>query len=123
MFGAAVSGSAMDNPDKVFAFYDDFSSSTLKKEWVKNWGKWSVQNGRLLGNTMQSKDLGRDNVEIGLYLQTGFQWKDVDVELDLMETGKTKSSPGPFLRVSNVNPSKTTGWWINTTHLTPKLSV
>ena len=111
MFGAAVSGSAMDNPDKVFAFYDDFSSSTLKKEWVKNWGKWSVQNGRLLGSTMQSKDLGRDNVEIGLYLQTGFQWKDVDVELDLMETGKTKSSPGPFLRVSNVNPSKTTGWW------------
>ena len=111
MFGAVVSGSAMDNPEKVFAFYDDFSSSTLKKEWVKNWGKWSVQNGRLLGNTMQSKDLGRDNVEVGLYLQSGFQWKDVDVELDLMETGKTASSPGPFLRVSNVNPSKTTGWW------------
>ena len=101
----------MDNPDKVFAFYDDFSSSTLKKEWVKNWGKWSVQNGRLLGNTMQIKDQGRDNVKIGLYLQSGFQWKDVDVELDLMETGKPASSPGPFLRVSNVNPSKTTGWW------------
>ena len=111
MFGAAVSGSAMDNPDKVFAFYDDFSSSTLKKEWVKNWGKWSVQNGRLLGNTMQSKGLNRDHVEIGLYLQSGFQCKDVDVELDLMETGKTASAPGPFLRVSNVNPSKTTGWW------------
>ena len=111
VFGAAVSGSAMDNPDKVFAFYDDFSSSTLKKEWVKNWGKWSVQNGRLLGSTMQSKDLGRDYVEIGLYLQSGFQWKDVEVELDLMETGKHISSPGPFLRVSNVNPSETTAWW------------
>ena len=111
MFGATVSGSAMDNPEKVFAFYDDFSSSTLKKEWVKNWGKWSVQNGRLLGSTMQSKDLGRDNVEVGLYLQSGFQWKDVEVELDLMETGKHSSAPGPLLRVSNVNPSKTTAWW------------
>ena len=111
VFGSAVSGSAMDNPDKVFAFYDDFSTSTLKKQWVKNWGKWSVQNGRLLGSTMQSRDLNSDNFEIGLYLKSGFQWKDIDVELDLMETGKTRSSPGPFLRVSNVNPSKTTGWW------------
>ena len=111
VFGAAVSGSAMDNPDKVFALYDDFSSSTLKKEWVKNWGKWNVQNGRLLGSTMQTRDPGSVPVEIGLYLQSGFQWKDVEVELDLMETGKHISSPGPLLRVSNVNPSKTTGWW------------
>ena len=111
MFGPAVSGSAMDNPDKVFAFYDDFSSSTLKKEWVKNWGKWGVQNGRLLGSTMQSNDLGKDNVEVGLYFQSGFQWKDVEVELDLMETGQKKSCPGPHLRVTNVNPSKTTAWW------------
>ena len=113
MFGAAVSGSAMDNPDKVYAFYDDFSSSTLKKEWVRNWGKWSVQNGRLLGNTMQSKDLSRDYVEVGLYLQSGFQWKDVQVELDLMETsGLKNTATGPFLRLSNVKPSKTTGWWL-----------
>ena len=111
VFGAAVSGSAMDNPDKVFAFYDDFSSSTLKKEWVKNWGKWSVQNGRLLGNTMQTRDLSSRAVGIGLYLQSGFQWKDVEVELDLLETGTKKSCPGPLLRVSNVNPSKITGWW------------
>ena len=90
MFGTAVSGSAMDNPDKVFAFYDDFSSSTLKKECVKNWGKWSVQNGRLLGSTMQSNDLGKDNVEVGLYFQSGFQWRDVDVELDLKEIGTKK---------------------------------
>ena len=112
MFGAAVSGSAMDNPDKVFAFYDDFSSSTLKKEWVKNWGKWSVQNGRLLGNTMQSKDLSRDNVEVGLYVRSGFHWKDVELELDFMEIERKKDScPGPHLRVTNVNPSKTTAWW------------
>jgi len=111
VLGVAVSGSAMDNPDKVYAFHDDFSSSTLKKEWVKNWGQWSVQNGRLVGSTMQSKDLNNDNVEVGLYLKSGFQWKDVEVELDLMETGKKLTATGPFLRLSNVNPSKTTGWW------------
>ena len=111
VLGAAVSGSTMDNPDKVYAFHDDFSSSTLKKEWVKHWGKWSVQNGRLLGSTMQTKDLGNDNVEIGLYVQSGFQWKDVEVELDLMEIRTKNSCPGPLLRVSNVNPSKTTAWW------------
>ena len=111
VLGAAVSGSAMDNPDKVYAFHDDFSSSTLKKEWVKIWGKWSVQNGRLLGSTMQTKDLGKGYVEIGLYVQSGFQWKDVEVELDLMETGNKLSATGPFLRLSNANPSKTTGWW------------
>ena len=112
VLGASVSGSAMDNPNKVYAFYDDFSSSVLKKKWVKNnWGKWSVQNRRLLGSTMQSKDLGKGNMEVGLYLQSRFQWKDVEVELDLMETGTKLSSTGPFLRLSNVTPSKTTGWW------------
>ena len=111
VLGAAVSGSAMDNPDKVYAFHDDFSNSTLKKKWVKNWGQWSVQNGRLLESTMQSEDLNSDNVEVGSYIKSGFQWKDVEVELHLMETGKKHTATGPFLRLSNVNPSKTTGWW------------
>ena len=73
VLGAAVSGSVMDNPDKVYAFHDDFSSSTLKKEWVITWGKWSVQNGRLLGDTMKTKDLGKGYVEVGLYIKSGFQ--------------------------------------------------
>ena len=110
VLGGAVSGSVMDNPDYVYAFHDDFSSSALKKEWVtNNYGKWSVKNGRLLGDTMQTKS--NDNVEIGLFVKSGFQWKDVEVELDLMETGSKKSSPGPFLRVSNVDHKKTAGWW------------
>ncbi|XP_067033261.1 uncharacterized protein [Acropora muricata] len=112
MIGGAVRSSAMDDPSKVYAFYDDFSSSTMKKEWVKVWGQWSVQNGRLLGNTMKSKNVNNDNVEPGVYLKSGFQWKDVEVELDLMETSRLgKASTGPFLRLSNVDPSKTTGWW------------
>ena len=50
VLGGAVSGSAMDNPDQVYAFHDDFSSSILKKEWItNNFGKWSMQKGRLLG--------------------------------------------------------------------------
>ena len=112
VLGGAVSGSVMDNPDKVYAFHDDFSSSTLKKEWVITWGKWSVQNGRLLGDTMKTKDLGKGNIEVGLYIKSGFQWKDIEVELDMMETGSIKSAPGPFLRISNAEHSKTTAWFV-----------
>jgi len=32
VLGGAVSGSAIDNPNRVYAFHDDFSSSVLKKE-------------------------------------------------------------------------------------------
>ncbi|XP_015767818.1 PREDICTED: uncharacterized protein LOC107346538 [Acropora digitifera] len=103
----------MDDPSKVYAFYDDFSSATMKKEWVKVWGQWSVQNGRLLGNTMKSKTVNKDTVEPGVYLKSGFHWKDVEVELDLMETSQSgKATTGPFLRLSNVSISKTTGWWL-----------
>ena len=110
MLGGAVSGSAMDNPDYVYAFHDDFSSSVLKKEWMtNNYGKWSVQQGRLLGDTMQASI--KDGVEIGLYVKSGFTWKDVEVELDLMETGTKNSALGPFLRLSNADHSKTTAWW------------
>ena len=63
VIGEAVRSSAMDDPSKVYAFYDDFSSSAIKKEWVKVWGQCSVQNGRLLGNTMKSKDVNNDIVE------------------------------------------------------------
>ncbi|XP_015767572.1 PREDICTED: uncharacterized protein LOC107346304 [Acropora digitifera] len=127
VIGEAVRSSAMYDPSKVYAFYDDFSSSTMKKEWVKVWGQWSVQNGRLLGNTMKSIDVNNDIVEIGVYLKSGFHWKDVEVELDLMEISQLrKAATGPFLRLSNVNPSKTTGWWFqyylghpNRCYLTP----
>ncbi|XP_078370852.1 uncharacterized protein LOC144654565 [Oculina patagonica] len=109
VLGSAVSGSAMDNPDYAYAFHDDFSSSVLKKEWVtNNYGKWSVQKGQLLGDTTQGSIT--DSAEVGLYVKSGFTWKDVEVELDLMET-VSKSYPGPFLRVSNVDRSKTTAWW------------
>lgn len=63
VLGGAVSESAMDNPDQVYAFHDDFSSSILKKEWItNNFGKWSMQKGRLLGDTTQGST--KDNVEI-----------------------------------------------------------
>ena len=110
LLGGAVSGSAMDNPDHVYAFHDDFSSSVLKKEWMtNNFGKWSVQKGRLLGDTFQGSI--KDPVEIGLYVKSGFTWKEIEVELDLMETGTKKTATGPALRVSNVDHSKTTAWW------------
>ena len=55
VIGGAVRSSAMDDPSKVYTFYDDFSSSTMKKEWVKVWGEWSVQNGRLLENNEKQR--------------------------------------------------------------------
>ncbi|KAK2566667.1 hypothetical protein P5673_009330 [Acropora cervicornis] len=113
VLGRVVRGSTMYDPSKVYAFYDDFSSSMMKKEWVKIWEKWSVQNGRLLGNTMKSKDASKDSAEVGVYLKSGFHWKDVEVELDLMETSQSgKAATGPFLRLSNVDLRKTTGWWL-----------
>ena len=123
VIGRAVRGSAMNDPGKVYAFYDDFSSSTMKKEWVKVWGQWSVQNGSLLGNTMKSKDVSNDAAETGVYLKSGFHWKDVEVELDLMETSQSRiASTGPFLRLSNVNLRKTTGWWLQYNLDTPNVS-
>ena len=110
VLGGVVSGSVMDNPDHVYAFHDDFSSSVLKKEWsTNNYGNWRVQKGRLSGDTMKTSI--KDHVEIGLYVKSGFTWKDVEVELDLKETGTTKSCPGPLLRVTNVDHRKSTGWW------------
>ena len=124
VIGGAVRSSAMDDPNKVYAFYDDFSSSTMKREWVKAWGQWSVQNGSLLGNTMKSKNVNNDNIEIGVYLKSGFYWKDVEVELDLMEVSQSKkAATGPFLRLSNVNPSMTTGWCFLYYMIWPNLSV
>lgn len=110
VLGFAVSGSAMDNPNRVYAFHDDFSSSVLKKEWVtNNYGKWSVQKGRLLGDTIRENI--KNYVEVGLYVKSGFQWKDYEVELDMIETGTKISAPGPLLRVNNADHSKTTAWW------------
>ena len=52
----AVSGNVMDNPDNVYAFHGDFSSSILKGEWtMNNYGKWSVEKERLLRKTVQSE--------------------------------------------------------------------
>ncbi|KAJ7377122.1 hypothetical protein OS493_030717 [Desmophyllum pertusum] len=114
VLGSAVSGSVMDNPDLVYAFHDDFSSSALKKEWAtNNYGTWSVQKGRLLGNTMQAKI---KIMEIGLYVKSGFTWKDVEVELDLMETGTKKSAPGPFCASAMWTSAKPQGGGLNTSN-------
>ena len=64
-----------------------------------------------MGDMRQSKELTRDNMEVGLYLKSGFQWKDVEVKLDLMEKGASNSCPGPLLRLGNAGLSKTMDWW------------
>ena len=51
------------------------------------------------------------NAEVGLYLNEGRYWSDIEVELDLMETGSGAVNPGPFVRVQDSNPKHTTAWW------------
>lgn len=60
------------------------------------WGEWTVQNGAVLGKTGKS---AFGNAEVGLFLDEGRDWEDIELELDLMETGSGVVYPGPFLRV------------------------
>lgn len=92
---------------KVFAFYEDFSSSKLD-EWRRVWGEWTVENGSLFGKTGISIF---GSGEVGLYLKQGKGWGDVEVELDLMETGSGNEYPGPFFRIQESRTKHTTAWW------------
>ena len=110
VFGSKTAGPAMHNPEKVYAFYDDFTDGNLGNRWRKNWGDWTVKNGRLLGKTDQTPS--SDNGEIGIYVTKGMNWKDVVVELDMMETQSSKEQyPGAFVRVLDPSISHTTAWW------------
>ena len=71
------------------------------------WGKWSVKSGTVFGKTGKSfSGLG----EVGFYVKEGGNWRDVEVELDLEETGSGVVYPGPFLRVQQNSLSHTTAW-------------
>ena len=108
MLGSKTAGPAKDNPEKVYAFYDAFTDSNLNGRWTKNWGAWTVKKGGLLGKTDQT--LTGDSSEIGIYVTKGTDWKDVQVELEMMETSDDQY-PGPFLRVLDLRFSHTTAWW------------
>ena len=49
--------------------------------------------------------------EVGLYLKQGKGWGDIELELDLMETGLSTLYPGPFFRVEKPSLRYTTAWW------------
>ena len=107
VFGGKKVGKAKADPRKVFAFFEDFSSPSLNK-WIQVWGEWSVKSGVVFGKTGKSSSgLG----EVGLYLKEGGNWRDVEVELDLQETGSGVVYPGPFLRIQKYSLSHTTAWW------------
>ena len=107
VFGGRDVGKAKSDSKKVFAFFEDFSNSTLT-HWKRVWGEWTVRNGTVFGKTGKSLF---GNAEVGLYLDEGKDWSDIEVELDLMETGSDVVYPGPFLRVQEPNLRHTTGWW------------
>lgn len=107
VFGRNNVGKAKADPKKVFAFFENFSNTTLN-QWTRVWGEWTVRNGTMFGKTGTSLF---GNAEVGLYLNEGSNWGDIEVELDLMETGSGVVHPGPFLRVQEPNPQHTTAWW------------
>ena len=84
VFGGKGAGKAKSDPKKVFAFFDDFSNPTLD-QWTRVWGEWTVKSGAVFGKTGTSS---HGNGEVGLFLNEGRDWGDIEVELDLMETGK-----------------------------------
>ena len=53
VFGGKNVGKAKADPRKVFAFFEDFSSSSLNK-WIQVWGEWSVKSGTVFGKTGKS---------------------------------------------------------------------
>ena len=107
VFGGKNVRKAKSDPRKVFAFFEDFSNSTLK-QWRRVWGDWTVSNGAVFGKTGRSSF---GHAEVGLYLNEGRDWSDIEVELDFMERGSGTVFPGPFLRVQEYNLQRTTAWW------------
>ena len=108
VFGGKSTDKAKADPKNVFLFHEDFSNSTLSRDWKRVWGEWDVKNGRLFGKTGRSP---YGNGEVGLYLKEGKGWGDIEVQLDLMETGTGTVYPGPFLRVQESGLQHTTAWW------------
>ena len=107
VFAEEKAGNVKSDPKKVFTFFEDFSDSKLNK-WTRVWGEWTVQNGAVFGKTGKSTF---GNAEVGLFLKEGRDWDDIELELDLMETGSGVVFPGPFLRVQEFNLQYTTAWW------------
>jgi len=107
VFGGKSTQRVKADRRKVFAFYEDFSSSKLE-DWRRPWGEWTVKNGTLFGRTGVSIF---GSGEVGLYLKQVKGWGDIELELDLMETGLSTLYRGPFFRVEKPSLRYTTAWW------------
>ena len=107
LYGKENARSAKQNPENVFLFYEDFSSKKLEK-WEKNWGTAQVVKGQLEVVTQTTPN--GDSGEAAIFVKGGRDWKDVEVELDMMEKNSDQY-PGPFLRVKDPHVKITTAWW------------
>lgn len=107
VFGGKYTVKPKADPKNVLLYHEDFSNSTLR-DWKRVWGEWTVKNRSLFGKTGRS---WYGSGEVGLYLKEGKGWDDIEVELDLMETGTNTVYPGPLLRVQESGLQHTTAWW------------
>ena len=106
--GNKDAGKAKRNPENVYLFYDDFSDVNLERNWQKNWGTISVEDGALKVKT-DATPTG-DSFEISVFVKNGQEWEDIEVDLDFIETNNNVY-PGPFLRVQDTRIQSTSGWW------------
>lgn len=98
---------AKSDPENVYLFHDDFSSQSLEKQKNSSWGSAKVVNGLLEIETNFSPKV--NDAGVVLYAKHGYDWQDVNVELDMMET-TLNSYLGIFVRVQNPTISETTAW-------------
>ena len=106
-YGNQYARGAKENPNNVYLFYDDFSDASLGK-WYRNWASTAAINGKLEMKTGQTPT--GDNGEVAIFVKDGEEWKDIEVELDMMEKNNDKY-PGPFLRIEDARLKSTTAWW------------
>lgn len=98
---------AKSDPEKVYLFHDDFSTQSSGKWQNSSWDSVEIVNGLLEVKTNFLPKI--DDVEVVVYAKQGYDWQDVNVELDMMET-TSNAHPGIFVRVQNPTMRKTTAW-------------
>ena len=107
VYGNQNASRARQNPENVYLFYDDFTDARLEKKWQRNWASAKVVNGKL--ELRSGKTPTGDSTEVAIFVKGGSEWKDIEVELDMME--QNKKYPGPLLRIEDIRIKSTSAWW------------
>ena len=109
VYGNKEAGKAKENPENVYLFYDDFSDIYLEKKWFKVFGDIDVENGVLKLKTYKNQ-AAEDATGISLFIQNGYDFEDIEIELDFSEIRKDVAA-GALLRVQDTRLKSLSAWW------------